>query len=64
MKKLLSLALILVLSLTALVGCGGGGGSTEEGAADPVTVGFILHRTLLVTADSLMLSHCRGRLYL
>lgn len=34
MKKLLSIVLILVLSVTLLAGCGGGDTSTEEGAAD------------------------------
>ena len=62
MKKLLSLALILVLSLTALVGCGGGGGSTEEGAADPVTVGFIYIGP--VGDGGFTDAHDRGRLYL
>lgn len=62
MKKLLSLALILVLSLSLLVGCGGSSTSTEEGAADPITVGFIYVGP--VGDGGFTDAHDKGRLYL
>ncbi len=62
MKKLLSLALILVLSLSILVGCGGSGTSTEEGSAEPITVGFIYVGP--VGDGGFTDAHDKGRLYL
>jgi len=62
MKKLLSLALVLVLSLSVLVGCGSKTETTEAGAADPITVGFLYVGP--VGDGGFTDAHDRGRQYL